>query len=516
MQGNGHNLADCLIRHAQARPDAIALQLPRAALSYRALDALVWRAATRLQRSGVARGDVLALSFEREAALLVALFALARLGASVLSLPVHYPAQLRADMVRQAGARMLVSDSVDGGDLGLPRVCLVLATLFEAGTPIDPGVRDADPRAPWLINIGSGSTGRSKLLPVCHGPALQRAPRVCPATPEDRVLSLVSLDFSSTKMATLATLMAGGTVVLGDRRMADPVETCRAALPTVLRCSVFHLEAMLRGMAARAQGEPGQAVLLPSLRMLRVGGSILTESLRRRVMRLLTPNLFVAYGTNEVGIVSVADPEQIRSTPGTVGRLLPGVELEIVDAQGAPVPPGEVGHVRLRTAGQIAGYHGDQEATRRAFIDGGWFVPGDLGRLTPDGQLVHCGRADDLIIMNGINIHPAEIEHAMAAHPAVRDVVVLAATSRIRQQVPVCAVALHENASVTQAQLQEHARERLGPRAPYAVFVMDRIPRNELGKPVRDALRRELEPRLQARRQPAGDAADGQPAADRS
>lgn len=439
MQGNGHNLADCLIRHAQARPDAIALQLPRAALSYRALDALVWRAATRLQRSGVARGDVLALSFEREAALLVALFALARLGASVLSLPVHYPAQLRADMVRQAGARMLVSDSVDGGDLGLPRVCLVLATL-----------------------------------------------------------------------------MAGGTIVLGDRRMADPVETCRAALPTVLRCSVFHLEAMLRGMAARAQGEPGQAVLLPSLRMLRVGGSIVTESLRRRVMRLLTPNLFVAYGTNEVGIVSVADPEQIRSTPGTVGRLLPGVELEIVDAQGAPVPPGEVGHVRLRTAGQIAGYHGDQEATRRAFIDGGWFVPGDLGRLTPDGQLVHCGRADDLIIMNGINIHPAEIEHAMAAHPAVRDVVVLAATSRIRQQVPVCAVALHENASATQAQLQEHARERLGPRAPYAVFVLDRIPRNELGKPVRDALRRELEPRLQARRQPAGDAADGQPAADRS
>ena len=506
--GPGRNLADCLLEHARERPDAIALETHQGAhqgahqeaLTWRRCDALVWRAAMHLRRSGVARGDVVALSFAGEAALLVATLAVARMGATLLSLPAHYPLLQRQEMVREAGARILVSDRASGDAVDLPRIPFDLSSLLASESPIDRSVRDPEPSAPWAIAIGSGSTGRSKLLPSAHAQARDRAPRLCAATAEDRVVSLTSLDFTSARMIAMAALMAGATLVLGDRRVRDLAEMCRAAAPTIVWASVFHLETMLQRLRDDAgPGEPPE-ILLPSVRMLLVGGSIVTESLRRRVMRLLTPELYIVYGTNEVGTVSVATPDQIRSTPGTVGKVQPGIDFEIVDAQGAPVPEGEIGRLRLRTPGQISGYRGDEAATRKAFVGGGWFLPGDLAQLTPDGQLVHCGRADDLIIMNGINIHPAEIEHVLAAHPAVRDVAVIALPTRIQQQVPMCAVALREGAAATESELREYARQRLGARAPYAVIVMDSIPRNELGKPVREALRREMAARLEAAR----------------
>jgi len=508
----GRNLADCLLTHAHERPDAIAVETPQGALTWRRFDALVWRAATHLQRSGVKSGDVVALSFAGEAALLVATLAVARMGATLLSLPAHYPLLQRQEMVREAGARILVSDRASGDDVELPRILFDLSPLLASGLAIDLSVRDPDPSAPWAIVIGSGSTGRSKLLPSTHAQVSDRAPRLCAATAMDRVLSLTALDFTSARTIAMAALMAGATLVLGDRRATNLVERCRAAAPTIVWASVFHLETMLQRLRDDAgAGEPPE-LLLPSVRMLLVGGSIVTESLRRRVMRLLTPNLYIVYGTNEVGTVSVATPDQIRSTPGTVGKVQPGIDSEIVDAQGVPVPEGGIGRLRLRTPGQIAGYRGDEAATRKAFVDGGWFLPGDLAQLTSDGQLVHCGRTDDLIIMNGINIHPAD-DRARASRrdPAVRDVAVIALPTRIQQQVPMCAVALRDGAAATEAELREYARQRLGARAPYAVIVMDSIPRNELGKPVRDELRREIAARYDVGRRAGDGSADGSP-----
>jgi long-chain acyl-CoA synthetase len=161
------------------------------------------------------------------------------------------------------------------------------------------------------------------------------------------------------------------------------------------------------------------------------------------------------------------------------------VEAGIVDAAGVPLPPGQTGRVRLRGAGMFTRYVGDPAATAAAIVDG-WYLPGDLGTLTPDGVLLFQGRADDLMIFDGINIYPREIEAVLEAHPAVREAAAFPVASQRHTQIPVAAVVV--SAAVSEADLVAWCRQQMGARAPHAIAIRPSLPRNEAGK----VLKREL------------------------
>jgi len=115
----------------------------------------------------------------------------------------------------------------------------------------------------------------------------------------------------------------------------------------------------------------------------------------------------------------------------------------------------------------------------------GWFYTGDVGYLADDGQLVHLGRGDHLMIYNGINIYPAEIEQTLLTHPGVKDVVVMPLKHNIHQEVPACVVSLVPGARVSEMGLRRFAVDLLGAKAPALLIIADRIPRNPQGKIVR-------------------------------
>jgi cyanophycin synthetase len=206
--------------------------------------------------------------------------------------------------------------------------------------------------------------------------------------------------------------------------------------------------------------------------------------------------LCVTYGSNEGGHLTLATAPELFDTPDTVGRPVPAVELAVVDPQDLPVPVGTTGRVRVSGPGVVESYWNDAEATAASFRDG-WFYPGDLGRLTPDGQLVHLGRADHMMIYDGINIDPAEIESVLAAHPAVRDAAVMPWRSPLHQDIPVCAVAIRENGANSEQELLHYARERLGRHGPAAVIILGHLPRNAAGKLLRADLAEQLRHRLE-------------------
>lgn len=473
------NLADALSRRALLHPDAIAVRLPRARLSYRQLEGLVWRFAEFLRDSGAGPGDIVALGFESELAQLVAMLATARIGATAFTLPSRLPAPLRAELTGMIDIALLLTDSHAATvEPGLRRLRVDLRVLAESSAPIDTRVRDPSPNAPWLIVTGSGSTGRPKLLALTHAQARAQAEltaRSISISPTDRVMSLVHLDLSSTKDRFLAALLRGASVVLFERRGADVFAVCRRAQASVMWATAFHLEQMLRALPADS------TEALPSLRVLLAGTATVSMSLRRRALSMLTPNLYVRYGANECGLMSIAGPDDLLASADTVGRVPQGVSLEVVDAAGRPLPAGEIGLVRVRSRGVVGGYLNDDDATRRMFGEHG-FLPGDLACFTADGQLVHCGRADHMMIMDGVNVYPAEIERVLSAHPAVRDVAAVPLRSAVHQDIPVCAVALLEGSRVTGDELREHAFLHLGVRGPRKVVVLDRIPRDEIGK----------------------------------
>jgi len=487
------NITFDLIGHARQRPDAPALLLPQGTMSFGALDRAVWQYAAALQAQGVRAGQRVGLGFVEELGLVLALLALARLGATAYSIPRSATASQRRQLAEQAGLAWLASDQPERFESGVASLRLERQAIEASPVPIDESLLATAPDAPWLLITGSGSTGRPKLIPVSHAQGCARSELGAKAlglTPSDRVAALSHFDFSTSKFRLHEALWAGAACALELWSDAPRLlQRCARDRLTVLYGTVFHAEKLIAALPA--DNQPA----LPMLRAFELTASTVSDDLRQRFRQRLTPQLYVRYGINEAGPVAIAGPPEVYQVAGTVGRPPAGVEIELVDRRGQPLPPATVGLVRIRTPALVDGYLGDADATRVSFQDGG-FLPGDLGLLTPEGQLVFYGRADHMLIMNGINIYPAEIEQLMAAHPAVADVAVVPVQHRVHQDIPVCALTLRAGASASEQDLLEHASRQLGARGPYRVLIVEEIPRNPEGKLMRAELLRLIGARL--------------------
>jgi acyl-coenzyme A synthetase/AMP-(fatty) acid ligase len=241
----------------------------------------------------------------------------------------------------------------------------------------------------------------------------------------------------------------------------------------------------------------GQTGLFPDLRILVTGGSIITEELRHSTDQLLTKYLHVVYGTNELGFLTVAPPDDWRTYPGSIGRPIEGVEMEIVDAHGMPVTDGQPGLLRFRKQVMMSEYLNAPDLTRRSFRNG-WFYPHDVGSMGADGVVRFIGRADDMMIFNGINVYPLEIERSMRELPGIKDVAALPLRHPVHQDVPVCAVVLQEGSVLDKAQILAWGRSALGAVSPKHVFILDQIPRDDSGKLLRPLLRKKISDVLDA------------------
>jgi acyl-coenzyme A synthetase/AMP-(fatty) acid ligase len=212
-----------------------------------------------------------------------------------------------------------------------------------------------------------------------------------------------------------------------------------------------------------------------------IGGSTVSMSFRQEIRQRLTQRLYVLWGTNECHTATVTRLSEVYDTKGGVGHPLPGFVVEIVDEQGEPLPSGVEGRLRVASATTITGYLGDDAASSKAFR-GSWFYPGDLGCLSPNGQLIYKGRADDLMIVNGINVYPAEIEQCLRSLSGITDTVVTPLKHRVTQDVPVALVVLDHPTNLTPQVILKHVHDELGRHALHGLLILNKIPRNEQGK----------------------------------
>ena len=461
-------------------------------MTWRELDGLTWRSARLLHDQGIRAGDVVALAFVAEVPLAVAILAVARLGAVGFSLLRGSSVRERTALALQAGARWLVSDRPADFESGVPGLALDLRQAASSPHRVPAALLDERPRAPWQIIRGSGSTGVPRLIPVSHAQARSRFKAQVAAaaiTADDSLAGLSGLEFATAKHRLGWALAAGAAFVILERTDASPLDLLAPLGVTSLGASVFHAERMLM---------PENRVdfaKLDGLKSFSVSGSLVSTDLRARLRARIGDRLWVTYGSNEGGHLTLATAPELFDTPGTVGRPVPAVELAVVDPQDRLVPVGMTGRVRVSGPGVVEGYWNDADATQASFRDG-WFYPGDLGHMTADGQLVHLGRADQMMIYDGINIDPAEIESVLAAHPAVRDAAAIPWHSPLHQDIPVCAVAVHEGDGHSERELLQYARERLGRHGPAAVVIIGSIPRNAAGKLLRADLAAQLRHRL--------------------
>ncbi|MGE4651363.1 MAG: AMP-binding protein [Myxococcota bacterium] len=194
------------------------------------------------------------------------------------------------------------------------------------------------------------------------------------------------------------------------------------------------------------------------------------------------------YGMTETGMIT-SNPWRGDRVPGTVGYALPGVEVRVVGESGAPLPDGEVGVLEVRGPNVCAGYWGMPERTRQEFRADGFFITGDLACRATDGRIRLVGRARDLVISGGLNVHPAEVERELDALPGVRESAVIGAPHPDFGE-GVVAVVVSEGARPGEAELREALSGRLASfKQPKRIFFQEALPRNAMGKVRKEELR---------------------------
>jgi acyl-coenzyme A synthetase/AMP-(fatty) acid ligase len=437
-------------------------------VSYRDLRERVVAGVEFLSSQGISGGSFVGLAIEDEAEHLIAALALLGAGAHHVTLASHDTLSFKESLARRLQLTHVLETQPNAG----------LSTLVHVkwqapeGRPIQ--VRPQGESEGVVYFNTSGTTGEMKIVPLADRQLAAQA-RHHPDYAGRRLLRLGSIEHNISKRLRLYCVYDGGTNVFVPKGDFDLIEYCARQRVSELDISRMHATdlATLRTSALRKL-------------MISVAGSPLPLDVRRRVEAEVTPLLTVRYGATECGTIAFAGPGQ-HDDRETVGVPVDGLELEVVDSSGVQVRPHEAGDIRVRVDGMASGYVDNPEETEARFRDG-WFYPGDVGTLLEDGRLVVHGRADDMMILNGINVFPAEIERVLERHPAVLTSAALPLPSRVHGQIPVAAVELSPGAMVSPRDLLDYAREQLALRSPRRIIVLKALPRNEQGK----ILRREL------------------------
>lgn len=480
------NVSDIISRHARERPYATAIVEGDNIVSYARMEGAVWVAAAHLRRAGIGPGDVVGLTVPHSALFLVALYALARIGAVQVSLPVYDPQPMRAAYATRFGVNWVVGISDEAGLAGLRLAVLRAEDIWQGAPAPSAALRFEGGDHPWFIRRTSGTTSEAKGIAISHRHALAEfeiQARHFPG-PTDRYLAVVEMGMVYGMHSCERTLFGGGTVIIPALPLVlgDFFTNIDRFAITRLMLTPNHFDLMLPVL-------PQDGVRFPTVKDVTVSGMMMRESLRREVRRRFSPNLTVRYGSNEAGYLTLADAAMQERLPDTIGAAMPGVELEIVDEQDHPVPRGEPGRIRVRTAWMPTGYVNASGPSDQTFRNG-WIYMGDAGVLSDDGLLALKGREDDMMNFDGVKIMPADIEDALLQHPAVVEAAAFPAKSPRHQDVPMAAVTVR--ATIAPEVLMAHCRELLGIRAPMLISIESALPKNAMGK----VLKRELSLRL--------------------
>lgn len=485
-----NNVCGYVLRHCHDYPDRVAIDLGDGVVTNKELASMVSFMAYRLSDSGLTTGQLVMVASENELNLLVTVLAVSAVGGVCMVLRRRLPSQEAQKYAKQFHPQLIVTDH-HGFQLDSVREIFIQAGDFREAADV---AWDHDPLQaenlmganddPVGLVVGSGSTGETKIIRVTHRQKLAQLRTRAHAfefRPGDKVASLTHVEYQAARRHLFSALSAGCTAMLYPK--ADV-----AGVLNMLRSNVTVLNVpgvLLHDLVDRFKGHKG---LLPHLRIMNTAGSLTSDELRHAVDKHITPHLHVVYATNEIGFLTMAKPDDWRQFPGSVGRPLLGVEMEIVDRSGQPVATGQPGQLRFKKPEMMTEYMDAPELSRRSFKDG-WFYPHDIGSLGEEGILRFHGRADDMMIFNGINVYPLDIELKMRELAGIQDVAAFPLRHPAHQDVPVCAVVLENGSALDAAQIMEWGRSVLGTVAPKHVFILEKIPRDDQGKLLRPRLR---------------------------
>lgn len=496
--------------HAARSPERLALTTTDdgRAMTYGALDAYSNQAAHLLRACGLQPGDQVAVLLENHIGFLPFFWAAQRSGLYFTPISRHSTAQEAAYILRDCGARFLVSSSALSAvatelaalvpDL---RHCYSIDEPFDGFTSLPQGLHGlpatpiADERGGYNMLYSSGTTGRPKgiKLPFEQQP-IEKIPPVMQAFSkafgffEDMVYLSPAPMYHAAPLAFSTTCMRfGGHVLVMEKFDAE------AFLQIIERYQVTHTQ-VVPTMFIRLLKLPAEVRArydVSSLRCVLHAAAPCPIEVKEQMLAWWGPIIHEQYSGSEGNGSTVIGPEEWLAHKGSVGRPLSG-RIHIVDEAGGELPQGEVGTIYFEGVRRFA-YHNDAGKTSEAFNAQGWSTIGDLGYLDAEGYLYLTDRKANMIISGGVNIYPQEVENLLTLHPKVADVAVFGVPNdEFGEEVKavVQPVDMADAGPALAAELIAYCRERLSSiKCPRSVDFEAQLPRQDNGKLYKRKLR---------------------------
>jgi long-chain acyl-CoA synthetase len=351
-----------------------------------------------------------------------------------------------------------------------------------------------DPSADAALMFTSGTTSRPKAVRVTHANLRANTASIVSylqLTQSDRALAILPFHYCFGASLLHTHLAVGGSLVLCNT-FAFPetaVELIDRETCTVFAGVPSSFQLLLRTSTYASRP-------LPTLRLVQqAGGRLAPDRIRELADAQPSSALFVMYGQTEATArLSYLPPAMLEHKVGSIGRGIPGVNLEVVDEAGLPVGPGENGEI-VASGGNISpGYYRDPESTALKF-PGGVLRTGDLATVDADGYIYIVGRSAEFIKSWGHRISPQQVEEAALAHPDVADAAVVGLPDpEAGESINLVMVPSGSDADFNESDLLIHLRERLPKHMlPKEVHLLDSLPLNASGKVARPQLRAMLQ-----------------------
>ena len=494
------NLADMIEGHVD---DRVALIPRNRETTYGELRDQVARLRGGLTSAGVRRGDRVAIMCGNNRYFVITYLATVGIGAVAVPLNPSSPAHELEDQLATVEPTTVVVGPTAMGSWSrvdramVPSVERVVIAEGEAdgdATTIaellraDPAPSvDVDPDHLAVLIFTSGTAGRSKAAMLSHGNLAANIEQGSAVTDRTRAGDVVYavlplFHIFGLNVALGVSLSVGATVLLVQR--FDPA----TAVQSIVQRQVTVVPGAPPMWIAFSHFDELPADAFASVRLPLSGASRLAPAVADRMEEKFGLTILEGYGLTEASPVVTNSIESGRRA-GSVGRVLGGQEVRLVDDDGNDVPVGDAGEIWIQGPNVFHGYWNDQEATDRVLVDG-WLRTGDVGVVDDDGFLYLVDRAKDLIIVSGFNVFPAEVEEVLTSHPAVAEAGVLGVPHPHDGEAVKAYVVLAEGATADEDELVEHCLDYMARyKCPSKIVFVDELPRNPAGK----LMRRELE-----------------------
>ncbi len=490
---------DSLILHG----DRVAIRFLRRGrleteLSYRQLDRDSSRFANYLQAKGVQKGDRVILFFEKSLLFVIAHLALQKLGVTAVPLNPGFKASEMEYLVADADARLVLAGLeqkaiIQAIDPGLATVEMDSTKAYQdigffRSAPVRLPQVAVAPDDPALIIYTSGTTGNPKGAVLTHANLVHDAYKVigaweisardvlCHALPLFHVHGLC--------FALHTTLLVGARVIMHDAFVPPLVLESLRVQEGADACTLFMaVPAMYSKLLPLAEEGKDR---FDHVRLWTSGSAPLLPKEFQRIKQVLGKEPVEREGMSETGM-NFSNPIHGLRKPGSIGLVLPGLQVRIVDpGSGQDVAPGTGGEFWLKGPGITPGYWRKPKETAEAFVDG-WFRSGDLGYVDADGYYFLTDRLKHIIISGGENISPKEIETVINRLPDVLESCVVGVADEKWGEKVVAAVVTRKPGSLSAAQLTAHCKQQLHDwKCPKEWIFLDQLPRNTMGKVLKE------------------------------